>query len=177
MGDNAKVVAAAAAAALVGAAATYFFLTSKAAGDEPPIHVKGGSMHLELLHASVKWEQQGNPRNWTVRGPNRASEDYLVYIAPTNPGAHCPGGTVGKQKKTVTFIHFNPGTNQTTEVELKATGKKTKVTSERDLVLESGQRLSYTDGGYIREIRFDGQAVCTFTQPGDLDSVLLTEGP
>src|SRR5215207_8510890 len=68
--DAPKLITAAAIGAAVGAAVSHFLegqLTLRS-GDEPPIRIKGGSIHCEILSDSVHWEDDGNPQNWKLSG-------------------------------------------------------------------------------------------------------------
>lgn len=165
--DKMKLALAAGGAALLAAAATYYYLTSKA-GDEPPIRVKGGSIHLELIHNSKSWKEDGNRRKWKLSGGTRGSNTLAVYLAPKN-AAHC--SVTYASADYVEFV-YSDGTT----IEIRPINNKTKVTSSGDLTKSDDQNLMYQKpGGFIDVIKVGGQEVCNFSEPGQLHGVLITE--
>ena len=177
---------------LLGLAAYFVLKTaaSAAAGDEPPIRVKGGSMRFEVLHASIVWDRATTSptlkdKKWKVSGLDRKGDDLLVYLVPKDP-ASCihPAGehpVVKKAKKIDLLYHLNSNPTGKYEVKVHATGSKTKVDSlDLDLFLDPSKpwqlRTKDADEGYIKEIRIGG-TVCTFADKDGLDSVLITEEP
>jgi hypothetical protein len=157
--------------AAAGAAAAWFKMKAfVATGDEPPIRVKNGSMELQLLTkaGSRKWDDpDGNPRKWEVSGGSRGKDEFQVTIVVRN-GATCSSQAVSG--RTVE-VEYSDGTR----VELKATGKKTRLKSSKDLTRTDEERtLVYTASGHIQKITVD-TFTCTFTGPDQLEHVLVLD--
>lgn len=172
--STAALVAAAALAAIVTAVAILLAQSFGliAAGDEAPIRVKNLSIDLEVVHNTKTWAPDGNDTKWKMSSGTRTSEDYELYIIPSN-AASCPGGLkpVGK---TVRFTHSDD-----TWIELKATGRKTKVTASKGLVRsEDRTQLIYApagDSGFIKTIAVDGATICTFASKDAALSVVIVD--
>jgi hypothetical protein len=147
--------------AIVGAALAGVLYFSSAAGDEPPIWVKNGSIDIELLHNSKEWREDGNRANWKISKGTRGKDVYQVLIAPSN-AASC-SGDLQPMAGTITFEYSETGS---TRIELSAAGKHThvRVVPPQDLNLSADKRtLSLgTLSGYITKIQA-GQTTCTFT--------------
>lgn len=167
---------AATAAALLGAAAAvtvaYFAFGILAAGDEPPIRVRNGSIELEVVHSGRHWQQVGVERKWKVSGGTRGSDEYQLYLAPTDP-ARC-GNIVSARGGVVRFVLDG---NETTWVDFRSTGQKTEVTAGMPLTRSSDKKtLSYgATGNFISSIRVDGDPRCAFDQKDDGLHTLVTE--
>ncbi len=140
------------------------------AGDEAPIRVKQGSIEIELLYAGKEWKQDGTAQNWKMKTGTRTSEDYELYIAPSN-SANCSGGLTPKGK--VIRFEYSDGAY----VQLQAQNFKTRVTANRDLVKSSnGSTLTYqTATGGISLIKVDTTNICTFAQPDPKLAVVLVD--
>lgn len=166
---TAAVLAAIAAAVAILLAQAFGFI---AAGDEAPIRVKNLSIDLEVVHNAKHWKDDGDNTKWKMSSGTRSSEDYELYVVPSDV-ASCPGG-LKRVGKTVRFTHSDD-----TWIELKATGRKTKVTASKGLTRSGDKKtLIYapsTDSGYIKSIAVDGAAVCTFTAKDAGLSVLMVD--
>ena len=158
-------------AALAATGAAIYYATR--AGDEPPIHVKGGSIYLDIVHNSKYWKNVSDKKHWKLSGGTREKNEYLVYLAPKNP-ADCKA-PFERKGNVVKFTHSDGLT-----VEFKSTGNHTKVTTSKDLEKHptDKQRVQYVrEGGYVNLVEIDNVVACTFNGTGQLDSVLITEAP
>jgi hypothetical protein len=127
-----------------------------AAGDEAPIRVRNGSIDLEL-YGGKKWNEDGDKKHWKLKTGTRHSNNYGVYIAPSDAN-NCPGGL------NVTGQNVRFGYSDGTFIDLKSQGNKTKVNSTADLEVSSDQgTISYKGNGYISLVRVDSTDVCRFT--------------
>ena len=175
--------------AAVGVAAGVWYDIGQVTGDEPPIRVKNGSMHLDL--DSGGWTQdatcteRGGGKCWT---PNTGESEgvFGVVITPMPDGCRPPTGAV-VDRVTV-------GYSDETKVSLKVGAKKggsakrwrTKVRPHGKLTLEeNGRRLSYgTPGkaGVVKWIELDGEDAqgapdrwrCEFTESAPLVEACFT---
>jgi len=156
--------------AAAGAVAAWFKLRALVAtGDEPPIRVKNGSMEFQLLTkaGSRNWDEDGNPRKWKVSGGSRGKDEFQVTIV-VRTGATCSSQSVSGKTVEVEY-------SDDTKVELKATGKKTRLTSGKDLTRTDEKRtLEYTESGHIRRITVDS-FTCNFTDRDQLEHVLVLD--
>ena len=156
-------VAAALGAAAGVAIASAFKTSTIRSGDEAPIRVRHGSMRIQLLHRQQtrKFVQMGNPRKWTIDGnADRARDEYIVVVLPDDPTK-----IVVMEAVNVVIVYSDGKW-----VHFKSTGRKTRVTGERDLQLNTDQELKYNgSGGYIARVEVDGQLVY---QSGMVDPVL-----
>lgn len=183
-----QLIAITAGAALVGATVGFLLFRVLAVGDEPPIRVKGGSIHFDLLRRGASWAPQGNPadrKKWQVHGSPRDGDDLSIYFAAVNP-AHCTNATHKKDKK-IKFIYHDLGVDY--EIELKVSNRKTMLDSRTlDLVVDANdptalmyKRADETENsrGFIKEIWVGNEsaATCTFTAGDQLKSVLIVEEP
>lgn len=135
------------------------------AGDEPPIRVKGGSLHLDL-HKGGTWQRLGGSGKWRISTGQRSREEYCVSISGSGKGCSVPCGRRVK-------ITYTDGA-RVDVVEIKAPGLNTMVESTRALTLASGgTRLTLPGSGFISRIEVDGH-VCDFAQ-GEFDEAELTE--
>ncbi len=156
-------VAAALGAAAGVAIASAFKLTTIQSGDEPPIRVRHGSMRIQLLHRQQtrKFVQMGSPRKWTIDGnADRGRDEYIVVVLPDDPTA-----IVVREAVNVVIVY-----SDTKWVHFKSTGRKTRVTGERDLQLNTDRELKYNgSGGHIERVEVDGDLVY---QSGMVDPTL-----
>ena len=167
-------VATAAAVALgivIGAGAVIGYFTIMAAGDEPPIRVRNGSVHLEVLHSTRHWIRAGDV--WKISQGTRLADSYWLYLAPTNP-AECKAAKANGNR--LKFI-LSDGT----ELLVESKNKKTEVSPADALTLSADKKTlsrgTTGDGLFIKEIRFDGAAdyLCNFAVKDPNLHSLLTE--
>ena len=166
-------VATAAALALgvaIGAAAVFGYFTIMAAGDEPPIRVRNGSIELEVLHKSRYWKEVGSGgTHWKINQGQRLSNTYWMYLAPTNT-ADC--NTAKANGNVIRFI-----LSDDSWVEVESHNNKTDVTSNKALTRSADKKiLSYgNEALFIKAIRLDGTDRCTFAAKDANLHSLLTE--
>jgi hypothetical protein len=166
-------------AALVGGAIVYL-LCKMAAGDEPPIRVRGGSIHFEILAESVAWGPQNetnpDPKKWVVGGDSRRTEGLLVYVAPDSL-VRC-GGVV--HKKNVRKVQFWYGEGNHDFIEVHASGRKTKVDSRNiEPTKPRPKELKYGNASdFVRRITIENHADwCRFSAEDQLDGAIIAEDP
>ena len=149
---------------------TIGILIPTASGDEAPIRVKNGSIELHLLSAAAEWNEDGDRKNWKVKGdPQRNGNDYEVIAAPTN-SASCTTG-LSATGNPVTFTDNEGGT-----IEIRATGRKTKIKSRDDLTKSTAQMIAQaTATRFIREIRVGNTVLCTFSAKDTALRVVLID--
>ena len=177
-------IAATLAAIAAAGAAVYYYVQATAAGDEPPIRVKGGSIEMDLIHSSKQWRKL-NPtgansrKEWSLSSGARAKDPYLVYLGPKKDFyAKCDKGLV-HVGNVVKFVYKGVADADSATVTFQSNQKLTNVTSTADLdTPTSGKRnLRYDKAGFIKEIWVDSLQVCEFENKDQLDSVLITEEP
>src|SRR5262245_3699527 len=128
-------------------------------GDEPPIRVRGGTMHLDLLaqgDQDFEPDSQSDKKKWHIKGlPKRDRNDFLVVVVSAN--ANCNGKVASANKVDVLYSDGQ-------SVEFKSNSNNTKITATKDLNHLSAKYLKYeTSGGYVSEVKVDNQSLCTFT--------------
>ncbi len=143
-------------------------------GDEPPIRVRNGSLEIQLVHRTLKFEEDGNSqkKKWKIRTePLRLRNNYLVIVLPGNPSS-CPSGFVTSGDKVDVVYSAD-----SQEIEFKSTGRKTKITAKEALVNQTGSEefLRYGVSGYITAIRVGGDDFCTFSGPDGALQVFLID--
>ena len=127
-------------------------------GDEPPIRVRGGTMHLDLLAEGDKDFEKDNAadkKKWHIKdSPNRNRNNFLVVVVSAS--ANCNGKVVSANKVDVDYSDGQ-------SVEFKSNSNHTKITAQKDLEQEAVRWLKYeAAGGYISAVKVDGQNLCTF---------------
>ena len=147
------------------------------AGDEPPIRVRNGSMYLELLDNTFEFEENGNKKNWKIKGdPPRGRPEYTLVVIASDPNA------CASQLVTTPRVEFVYDSGQT--IELMAAGRKTLIKSRDDIdhvpnarhILEyKSPNESETAKGYISKIKIgnSGTDHCTFSPDPSLRVYLL----
>lgn len=165
-------------AAGMGVVGGMLYDRAQVSGDEPPIRVKNGSMHLDL--DSGGWKQDatctdgGGGKCWT---PDAGESEgvFGVVIKPMPADCQLPAGAVVDR----VTVGYSDGTKVSLKVGAKKGGRakewRTKVRPHGKLTREAnGQRLSYGapgDGGVVEWIELDGEDEtgtpdrwrCTFT--------------
>jgi hypothetical protein len=140
-------------------------------GDEPPIRVRGGSIHVDL-QGSPKWKYDEGDDSWWIPSTGRRNAHYKVRVATNTPAA-CSGLTHPKVK-SVRFVHSTGNW-----VNLDASSRKTRVTSNKELYLSSDERqLVLCETGYIQAIKITigntTTEVCRFSD-GQFSEALATD--
>jgi hypothetical protein len=155
---------------VIGAGAVIGYDFIRAAGDEPPIRVRNGSIELEVVHKSRYWKEVGSGgTHWKINRGERNSDSYWMYLAPTNT-THCNAA-----KASGGVIRFI--LSDDSWVEVKSQNNKTHVTSNKSLTRSDDRKfLRYGDGAlYIKLIQLDGSNQCTFAAKDANLHSLLTE--
>jgi len=180
----APIVTAAVIGAVIGAAIG-FVVTTGTSGDEAPIKVKNGSLHIELLHSKQKFKDKnsGNPKKEfeiNSNGGAHGSDEFEVFFAASGSQTGCAvRHAVGK---TVEVVTNSPNANN---VKITAPGNKTQIVAEKDLELDQqaeriltygtlGTNQVYVSAIYVRD--GSGTAIATCTLSGydpELHVVLL----
>lgn len=166
---TASVIAALLTAAVVG---TLVF-RMMAGGDEPPIRVRGGSIHLDLNGPDARWEQIGSTNEWKIKGdPKRDQRDFYFEI---DPATVCPanGANKGEKKGTgkIITLTYSDGTEIVIEVK---NNKRTRVMGPGLALSNTDQTLSLNrTEGFLLGIAIDGQKNCTFTSKDDFKGMGL----
>lgn len=160
-------------AAAVGAVAFAIFrvLVPSAAGDEPPIRVRNGSLELRL-DVREKWKTSGT--NWKITGAKRNNDEYLVFVT-FNSGTPCTGN--GSATGSSIEITYFVAAGNTKSVKLTVDGKHTLVDSDAPLQISTDKKvLSYSPGtGYIQSISVGGKPFCTFTDQTQLANMYIED--
>jgi hypothetical protein len=139
-------------------------------GDEPPIRVRGGTMHLDLLaegDTDFEKDNASDKKKWHIKGsPNRDRNKFLVVIVSAS--ANCNGKVASANKVDIVY---SDGQN----VEFKSNSQNTKITAQKDLEYQGAKWLKYeVDGGFISAVKVDNQNLCTFgAKDGTLQIFLL----
>lgn len=152
-----------AAVALLGAWALGAFDAEPLAGDEPPIRVRNGSIELQLLHLTHKFEEADgstDKKNWRIEGePARHRNDVTVLLLPSN-FKQCKGFVESGNK-----IEFYYSSGKKITVQSNGS-KRIRVKGDDELQNPSGNRqlLRYDAGdAYIQSIDVGSQKdFCTF---------------
>lgn len=166
---TASVIAALLTAAVVG---TLVF-RMMAGGDEPPIRVRGGSIHLDLNGPKVEWEQIGTTNEWKIkREPKRDNGDFYFDI---DPATACAADTNNKGNKkgqgTIITLTHSDGAEITVEVK---NNKKTRVMGAGLTLDNNNQTLSLNrPEGFLLGIAIDGVKNCTFRSKEDFKGMGL----
>ena len=139
---------------LFGACASFAPLSS----DEPPIRVRGGTMHLDLLTEGGEDFEQDDPndkKTWHIKGSgSRDRNDFLVVVVSAS--ANCNGKVASANKVDVVY---SGGQN----VEFKSNNNNTKITALKDLEYQAPKWLKYeTQDGYVSAVKVDNNNLCTF---------------
>ena len=135
-------------------------------GDEPPIRVRGGTMHIDLLgdaNDDFEPDNPGDKKKWHIKGlPNRDRDGFLVVVVSADP--NCNGKVTSSRKVDVLYTDGQ-------SVEFKSNNRQTKITAQKDLEYQAARWLKYeVQDRYINEIKVNNnQTLCTF---GAKDSTL-----
>jgi hypothetical protein len=162
--SQAALIGAGFAGALLGGAVVWCLRLFRA-GDEPPIRVKGGSLHIDATGGAT-WKMQGTDgKKWKLDKGSKNSDEYDVSIVASGSG--CVNNAPRGKRVTLTY-------SDGTTVEIKAAGNNTMVASSERLTLGNGdQRLTYSGTGYIRQVDVDS-STCTFAS-GDFNHAWLAD--
>jgi hypothetical protein len=129
-------------------------------GDEAPIRVKGGSIHLELLGGTQTWQKLGSDEKHWKTGGRRDHADYILTFDASPGTCNVTAGRKTTVRVTYSDNHW---------IEFTAQGNHTRVESDVDLSTTPDKKtLSYVVGsGYISAISTDGNLVCAFGSAGE----------
>jgi hypothetical protein len=155
------------------------------AGTEPPIRVRGGSLHFDLLAGGSHWEPtHGNDADgdhkdtdWTLAPGHRKSDNVRLLLAGIVPTEDCD---MLRTVKKATFSYKSNDGTVTNEVTLHATGNKTTIQADKPLELQPDGSLVFDldHQGYISAIKGTGGGLplsCTFSDGNGLSDVTATE--
>jgi hypothetical protein len=137
-----------------------------AAGDEPPIRVKKGSMYLELLtDADEKWEPETpTSPNWKISKGTRSKDDLRVVVVTTGSHTGCQNQPATARSAELTYTE---GTN-IYKVRLQSTQKHLLILplGGKRFTQEDDRNLKYeVQAGYISKIvvgQGSGEWKCNF---------------
>lgn len=153
-----KLVLAAAIVLVVSAISCAKFV-AVGAGDEPPIWVKGGSISIELVHRTNKWEKQdqASSKRWKIRNGTRGSNNYQLIIATSQP-SRCSSLTPYAPTATVLY-------SDGTTIEFSIANGKAFLKSSNDLQASGDSTLTYDvrGQGFIKKIEV-GSDSCEYTE-------------
>ena len=166
---------------LYGAFAAGFFGGNT--GDEPPIRVKGGSVDFYLVTKKDKWNDIDNKIHKKFNmGGERAKDRLDVVIAVTPAGAgSCTAQTGTGDLVTLEYLKSDLKTVVKLTIGTDSTRPKTKHSAVESTeafapLSTDGRTLTYAEtGGYIRAILLDGNKMCTFTGPNQLDTMVIMD--
>ena len=132
-------------------------------GDEPPIRVRGGTMHLDLLaegDSDFEKDNASDKKKWHIKGsPNRDRNRFLVVVVSAS--ANCNGKVASANK--VDIVYSDAQNVVVQNVEFKSNSQNTKITAQKDLEYQGAKWLKYeVDGGYVSAVKVDNQNLCTF---------------
>lgn len=158
-------------AAALGAALGYFGGKILRTSDEPPIRVRGGSMHLELMCGGPEeWMPDTGAGTWFISDGLNPGGEYTIAL-DAQPGI-CQN--VPAKARIVEVSYSN---NET--VTLQHVGQRTKVHGPAGVVKGAPRRLDYTENGFIQKLVFRGNGPpveCTFGAATALRGVCLCVG-
>jgi hypothetical protein len=141
-----------------------------AAGDEPPIRVKNGSLDLDLPKGSGAWEKDPDAKHWKIAGnKEKKSTDFTVALFPDPGKTNCTFTTATGSSVVITY-------SDSTTVTLEIKNKKTKVTATGDLSTSQNDELLRYPGpanGYIKDITVGSSSMCTFSSASELSVALI----
>ena len=127
--------------------------------DESPIWVKGGSISLELLQRTNKWEKQdsASSKKWKIKNGNRGSDSYQVIIATSQP-SKCTSLTPNGSTVKISY-------SDRTTIDFSIVNGKASLNSSNDLQTSGDRTLTYDVGGqgFIQKIEV-GSDTCEYTE-------------
>jgi hypothetical protein len=157
-----------------------------AASDEPPVHVKGGSIDFTLLPTGnapgAQWVQDSSAMEWSVDKGHRQNDKLGLLILANVSG--CPASASGLKTVEIVFRVDNPKPGESADKTITLTGKvngnnKSHVSSVVPLTQANGDptTLTYDVHGYIASIKGDaGHDVdCHFATKTDLQEFYVFE--
>lgn len=155
-------------AAAVGAVVAAIVVVSLLGGvrsvsDEPPIRVRNGSVDMRLQGG--QWAQVSNndKKNWKIDGePDRGRDDFEVHIWGAAAAQCADSITSGNP---VTFTVQNGTSGGQDKIEIKSTGRKTRVKVDNNDLADDDNLINLAgDGWFIREIKVGNAVKCTLSQ-------------
>jgi hypothetical protein len=153
-------------------------LKATTAGTEPPIRVRGGSMHFELLAGGSTFTSKTGKTtdtDWTVEPGFRYGDNVNAMIATPTAMANCPLVNIHAGK--ITFEYKSSASGITNKVTIHSQSKKTTIKADNPLTLESDGTLTFDkdNTGFISSIKTPGGVNCSFTSLSQLTDVTITE--
>jgi len=128
-------------------------------GDEAPIRVKGGSIHLELLNTTQTWKSAGDDK-WKISGGRRKHEEYSLTIVAKAGTCSVTADRKMAVKITYSDSHWIRFTGKGHHTEVTS---DVKLTTSADGVPHDGRTLSFDrKDGYISAVSLDDHLVCAF---------------
>lgn len=164
-----QLIALTAGAALVGATVGFMIFRALAAGDEPPIRVKGGSVGAEI----AQWWEPAGPNSWNLKssGSNGSGEYYFKIV---QSGGICSSTTVPTVAKTVRVDHPNE------RFILQHNNSKTKLITLGNAAKKSPSVVHYEGepSNYVTKIWVHGPGAgdpwtCDFDNKGEFKEACL----
>ena len=143
--------------------------------DEAPIRVRNGSVDMQIVSGSQKWENDNG--EWKIKNTKRFKEEFEVTVA-VRSGADCaPSHVATGAAVVVTF-------SDDTKVTFLSAGKRTRIKpSAGSLQKVNDQQLRYgTSGaGHIKQVAVGTPGsptpICTFAQREQLDHIVILNVP
>jgi hypothetical protein len=142
-----------------------------AAGDEPPIRVKGGSLDLELLAKKGADEWDGTAAARHAKKGKHGTGKPLLILFPADTGRPL---IFEVKNKTVTIV-FTPATGAPRTLTITEHGNQTTIdTRSFSMALQNDNRVLHdSTAGYISEAKVDGTSVATFTAADKAEAFLV----
>lgn len=164
-----QLIAITAGAALIGATVGFLIFSALAAGDEPPIRVKGGSVGVEI----AEWWEPSGANGWDLisSGAN-GPEEYYFKIVQT--GGTCTSATPPTVAKTVRIDHPNE------RFILQHAGHKTKLVTLGRAAKQSPSVVHYEGAAedfvtkiWVHDPGAGNPWTCDFTKKGQFKEACL----
>jgi hypothetical protein len=162
----------------------YAALETRAGGDEPPIRVKGGSIHFEVLSTSSHWAK--NPWGiWKTSNGSR-KKDALDIIISVGPGATVTPPLDRTGTTLQMYYCADSSCSQQFMVEIDSAfdfpvGRKTQINPNGVTFTPDGQWLNSPDDsdstkpGYVSRIVLDGQTICSFKNKDEFRELVILD--
>ena len=147
----------------------YALLTTS---EEPPIRVKKGSMHLDLLTSGQGWNQDSpDGKVWSPKGSGKnPSHKYTLMWSLDGTPCENPLPTQANRVE----VWYSDATN--VEIKHQPSHKSQLIGSTTLSMTNDERRLTYGVGGYVARIRVTpGNFSCTFTA-GEFLGLCLCQG-
>jgi hypothetical protein len=147
----------------------YWYYVQRIA-DEPPIHVKNGSLLIQLESQSgkFKWVYNKKDNTWKMNDGEKKGSTYTVTVSQGS-GAHCTQlPAIGNPVK----VSFSDNTSATFTIDKKHTVLSTSIvfTQPAD---DTVSHETEVNGDHITELSVGGTQVCTFETKDSLLGLTL----